>query len=69
MINALNQIEKLLNEEISSINQKINGTIFLDILKVAIQLIDILGITFLVILSKLIDIFSDSNCNDFGLNE
>ena len=33
MINALNQIEKLLNEEISSINQKINGTIFLDILK------------------------------------
>ena len=50
-------------------NIKLPLIIFFDILKVAIQLIDILGITFLVILSKLIDIFSDSNCNDFGLND
>ena len=50
-------------------NIKLPLVIFLDILKVGIQLIDILGITFIVILSKLINIFSDSNYNDFDLND
>jgi len=49
-------------------NNKLPLIIFLDTLKFGIQLIDILGITFIVILSKLINTFSDSNYNDFDLN-
>ena len=49
-------------------NNKLPLIIFLDTLKFGIQLIEILGITFIVILSKLINIISDSNYNDFDLN-
>ena len=50
-------------------NKKLPLVIILDILKIGIQLIDILGIIFIVFLSILMNRSLNSNCNDFDLND
>ena len=50
-------------------NKKLPLTIILDILKFGIQLMDILGIILIVFFSKSINISSNSNGNNFDLND
>ena len=66
-ISGYNEYFNLFKEKKYLPNNNLPLIIFLDILKFGIQLIDIFGITFIVILSKLINIFSNSNYSNFAL--
>ena len=67
-ISGYEQYFNLFKEKRYLPNKKLPFTIIIDILKIGIQLIDILGIILIVILSKLVDLSYASKSNDFDLN-
>ena len=68
-ISGYEQYFNLFKEKRYLPNKKLPLTIILDIFKIGIQFIDILGIILIVIFSKLINISSNSNGNNFDLKE
>jgi len=67
-ISGYHQYFNLFKEKKYLPNNKLPLIIILDILRIGIQAIDILGIILIVILSRLFNIFSVSNSKEFNLN-
>ena len=68
-ISGYEQYFNLFKEKRYLPNKKLPLTIILDILKIGMQFIDILGIILIVIFSKSINLSSNSNGNFFDLND